>query len=105
MFGIFKSLKRSNSEEVANVVKNGAHLVDVRSHSEFASGSVKGAVNIPLNEIIHHLPTLKKQQNIVVFCRSGNRSNTAMNILKQNGIENVYNGGTWQNVRKMKEEQ
>lgn len=105
MFGIFKNLKGNQDEVVVNAVKEGAYLVDVRSPGEFASGSVKEAVNIPLDEIIHHIPALKKQQNIVVFCRSGSRSNMAMTILKQNGIQNVYNGGTWLNVRKMKEEQ
>jgi len=33
-----------------------------------------------------------------VFCRSGNRSGQAKMILEQNGIKNVVNGGTWQNV-------
>lgn len=102
MFGIFKNLIRNN-EEVISAVKNGAYLVDVRSHGEFASESVRGAVNIPLDEITNHLAALKKQQNIVVFCRSGSRSGMAKEILKQNGIQNVYNGGAWQNVRKMKE--
>jgi rhodanese-related sulfurtransferase len=40
------------------------------------------------------------KKNIVVFCRSGNRSGQAKVILENNGIKNVTNGGTWQDVNK-----
>jgi rhodanese-related sulfurtransferase len=40
----------------------------------------------------------KFKENIVVFCRSGNRSGQAKSILEQNGFVNVTNGGTWQDV-------
>ncbi len=73
-------------------------LVDVRQPTEFKSGSVKGAVNIPLGEVWERIKEFQNKENIVVFCRSGGRSSQAATILKQNGIENVTNGGTWQNV-------
>jgi len=73
-------------------------LVDVRSPEEFAQGSVKGAVNIPLGEIETRLAEFKDKNQIVVFCQSGNRSSQAMQILQQNSITNVVNGGGWQNV-------
>ena len=41
----------------------------------------------------------KDKKNIIVFCRSGNRSSMAKNLLEQNGIKNVVNGGTWENVK------
>lgn len=85
-------------------VKN-AFLVDVRTPEEFAEGSVKGAINIPLNEIGLRLTEFKDKQQIVVFCRSGNRSSQAEAILKQNGFSNVVNGGTWQMVDKMVKQQ
>jgi rhodanese-related sulfurtransferase len=73
-------------------------LVDVRQPEEFRTGSVKNAVNIPLGEVQKRINEFKNKENIVVFCRSGNRSGQATSILKQNDIENVTNGGTWQNV-------
>lgn len=82
-----------------------AFLVDVRTPEEFAEGSVKGAINIPLNEIGLRLTEFKDKQQIVVFCRSGNRSSQAEAILKQNGFSNVVNGGTWQMVDKMVKQQ
>lgn len=75
--------------------------VDVRTPQEFAEGTAPGAVNIPLNEIQQRINEFKGKEQIVVFCRSGNRSAQAEAILKQNGFTNVVNGGTWQSVSQM----
>lgn len=82
-----------------------AFLVDVRTPGEFAEGSAKGAVNIPLNEVAQRLAEFKGKQQIVVFCRTGNRSSQAEAILNENGFTNVVNGGTWQMVDKIVKEQ
>lgn len=73
-------------------------LVDVRTPTEFASGNVKGSVNIPLDTIPAQLAQFKNKKNIVVFCRSGGRSSQAKLFLEQNGFTNVVNGGTWDYV-------
>jgi rhodanese-related sulfurtransferase len=44
------------------------------------------------------LAKFKGKENIIVFCRSGNRSGQAKTILEQNGFKNVVNGGTWEEV-------
>lgn len=88
----------TDNSMLTEAIKEGAFLVDVRSAGEFASGSVKGAVNIPLDKIGSQLPKFKGKKNIVVFCRSGNRSGQAKSILEQKGFQNVINGGTWSNV-------
>lgn len=101
MFGIFKNMfAPTDNGELKEAIKNGAFLVDVRSPSEFSSGSVKGAVNIPVDRVESQLSKFKGKKQIVVFCRSGNRSGQAKRILERNGFKNVINGGTWQNVRK-----
>ena len=96
-----KLFAKTNSEELNTAINNGAFLVDVRTTQEFASGHVKGSVNIPLNKIESHLKELKSKKNMVVFCRSGNRSSQAKSILEKNGFTNVTNGGTWQNVNQI----
>lgn len=80
------------------IIEQGAFLVDVREPGEFAGGTAKGAVNIPLGSVATELTKFKGKENIVVFCRSGNRSGQAKTILEQNGFKNVINGGTWQEV-------
>jgi rhodanese-related sulfurtransferase len=98
MFGLFKNLFGANDAQLAEVIGEGAFLVDVRSKAEFAGGSVKGATNIPLDSIAGQLAKFKGKKNVVVFCASGMRSGQAKTILQQNGIENVFNGGGWRNV-------
>jgi rhodanese-related sulfurtransferase len=88
----------NSAADLAQLVKDGAFLVDVRTPGEFEDGSAKGAVNIPLDVLMQHLDKFKGKGHIVVFCRSGNRSGQAKQILEQNGFANVTNGGTWQNV-------
>ncbi len=100
--GLFSFLSggKKNSE-LANAIREGAFLVDVRSAAEFSGGSVKGAVNIPVDGLEKQLARFKGKKHIVVFCRSGMRSSAARNILHKNGFTNVINGGTWWKVEQL----
>lgn len=94
-----KTENTAGKESSLKSLKNqGALLLDVRTPEEFAAGSVKGAVNIPLNELEGRLAEVKNQKHIIVFCQSGNRSAKAAKILNDNGITNVTNGGGWRDV-------
>ena len=114
VFGLFISLssctsRNSNSEvsreEVKEIVKNPeTTLVDVRIPEQFSEKTVEGAMNIPLAKIEENLDFLRKKKNIVVFCNSGRQSSEAMEILKKNGITNVYNAKNVQNVNAIKKE-
>jgi phage shock protein E len=104
MFKLIKNLfTPTDNTRLSEVVNNPkTFLVDVRTPSEFSSGSVRGSVNIPLDKLPSQLGKFKGRENIVVFCRSGNRSAQAKHILEQNGFASVINGGTWQNVQQLK---
>lgn len=100
--GFFASLfQQKDNAPLAAAIKDGAFLVDVRTPAEFAAGSVKGAVNIPLDRVRQQLAQFKGKKHIVVFCRSGNRSGQAKAILEQNGFQQVWNGGTWAQVNNL----
>lgn len=98
--GFFDFLMGSSTsnEELTKLIQEGAMLVDVRSPGEFSTGSAKGAVNIPLDNVGNSLNKFKNKSHIIVFCRSGNRSGQAKSILERNGFTNVTNGGTWNQV-------
>lgn len=98
MMNIFKQLFASPSADIKDLVKEGAFLVDVRTAGEFNAEHVKGSVNIPLDRVLAEISKFKNKKNIIVFCRSGNRSGQAKSILEQNAIPNVVNGGTWDYV-------
>jgi phage shock protein E len=80
----------------AELVKNGATILDVRSKGEFAGGHIKGSVNISVDTLRNNLSKLKdKNKPIITCCASGMRSATAKSILQSNGYVNVHNGGGW----------
>mgnify|MGYP001214995141 FL=1 len=76
-------------------------IVDVRTSDEFTNSRVEGSVNIPLNLVPENIETLKKMQPLVLCCAAGVRSGQAMEFLKFNGLNQVYNGGSWQDVENM----
>jgi rhodanese-related sulfurtransferase len=97
--GLFQNLfGGGQTADLKSLIENGAFLVDVREPGEFATGTAKGAVNIPLGTVASQLAKFKGKENTIVFCRSGNRSGQAKTILEQNGFKNVVNGGTWEDV-------
>lgn len=79
-------------------LKHEPTLIDVRTPEEFATGSVPGAINIPLHVLEFRLPEIKDKKNIIVFCRSGARSYQASMIMQQHGMLDVVNGGPWDYV-------
>ena len=103
MLSFFKKLFGSgDNTELQNAINdNTTFLVDVRTSGEFRSGSVKGAVNIPLNTLQNNLGKFKNKKNVVVFCASGMRSSQAKAVLTRNGIPNVQNGGSWHKVQRL----
>lgn len=82
------------------LVKQGALLVDVRSKEEFDIISVDGAINIPLDVLPVNLKKFGNKDNlIIVFCASGNRSGIAKRALESLSYTNVHNGGGWHTLK------
>jgi phage shock protein E len=98
MLSLLKKILGLETADLSQLIKNGAIIVDVRSKGEFASGHVKGSINIPLEQIATNADKLKKHAHVIVCCRSGNRSGMAKRTLQSKGLNNVTNGGSWQNV-------
>ena len=86
--------------DIGALIANGAVIIDVRTTGEYASGHVKGSVNIPLNALPMQMAKLKKDKAIITCCASGMRSGSAKSILKSNGFAEVHNGGSWFNLKK-----
>jgi phage shock protein E len=100
MMNLFKSMfAKKETINLGTIIQDGAFLVDVRTPGEFSGSAIKGSVNIPLDKIASHISKFKDKKNIIVFCRSGNRSSQAKSILQRNGITNVINGGSVGNVK------
>ena len=68
-------------------------LIDVRTPEEFASGHIQNAVNISVETLPARLDEVPGGTPVVVYCRSGNRSASAAQILTENGYQQVYDLG------------
>ena len=92
-----EAVKRVPTKEVDyhGLVAEGAVLVDVRTQTDFARGSVPGAKNVPYEHLLQNLEAFgPKEQTIIVFCESGRRAEMARVILQQQGWGDVYNMGS-----------
>ncbi len=85
--------------DYADLVKQGAIILDVRSKGEYAGGHIKGSLNIPVDTLSNNLAKLNKNKPIITCCASGMRSASAKSILKSNGYSQVYNGGGWSSLQ------
>jgi phage shock protein E len=85
--------------DLAQLIQQGAIIVDVRSSAEFDAGHAKGSTNIPLDRIRMAAAALKKlNRPVITVCRTGNRSSVGRSMLAAAGIV-TYNGGAWTNLK------
>ncbi|HRY77613.1 MAG TPA: rhodanese-like domain-containing protein [Candidatus Izemoplasmatales bacterium] len=70
-------------------------LVDVRTLEEFAAGHIEGAILLPLASISAQASTVipDKKAIYIIYCRSGNRSAQAVDLLVEMGYETLYDMG------------
>ena len=93
--GFFQPVKSITPEEVRRVVKEkGAAdycLIDVRQPAEYAEGHLPGAKLIPLGELQARIDDIDTTRPVIVYCRSGNRSRSAVGLLNGAGRGDVFN--------------
>ncbi|MEW6178789.1 MAG: rhodanese-like domain-containing protein [Chloroflexota bacterium] len=75
--------------QAAQLREEGAFVLDVRQPEEWNEVHVPGATLIPLDQLASRINELPKDQEILVICRSGNRSQAGRDILLQAGFEKV----------------
>jgi len=81
-----------NVAEAWDLIAEKADLVilDVRTVSEYESGHLEGSINIPVEVLSGRLSELNPDDELLVYCRTGNRSTTAVGILRENDYDHVY---------------
>ena len=80
-------------EDVFNMLKDKDKyfLLDVRTPEEYEEGFIENSVLIPLSELEGRISEIPGDKPIIVYCRSGNRSAQAAEILIKNNFSQVYN--------------
>lgn len=96
--GLFSTLF-GKSADFAQLVKDGAIILDVRTPGEYAGGHIKGSKNFPLQSLQQNLSKITKDKVIITCCASGMRSGSAKSILLSSGFKEVHNGGGWMSLK------
>ncbi len=89
--GSITSITVQEAWERVKTPKTTAMIVDVRETWEFKQGHVRGARNIPLSQLGERLNEIPVDRDILLMCRSGNRSLQAAKFLQQQNVERVVN--------------
>lgn len=95
------SAEQASREKVAwQEINNGVLVIDVRSATEFATGHIENALNIPHDIAVKQFTALgiNKDRRVVLYCRSGNRSGKAIAALIKAGYTNLHNGGGYKGL-------
>ncbi|MBV6405100.1 MAG: Thiosulfate sulfurtransferase GlpE [Flavobacteriales bacterium] len=93
--GLRKRLLREvSAEEAARMVDEGATVLDIRSHREYESGHIPGALHIPVSDLLKHLPRIPRDRPVVTCNAEDALSATAAEILTAHGFQAV-DGGAW----------
>ena len=81
--------------EILVAIESQALIVDVRTPEEFADGHYPGAINIPHETILDGLNQLGVTADpaVILYCRSGNRSGQAEQVLQEKGFTEARNAG------------
>lgn len=75
-------------------------IIDVRTEDEFSRDGNPDFINIPLNEIEERIDEFKEMKKpIILCCRSGGRSEIAIELLKKYEIDDIYNGEVCKNIK------
>jgi phage shock protein E len=102
LFGCNAQAELSEAE-ARDYLKRGALVVDVRTIEEFQTKRLTNVINIPLDEVKTKFPTVvtNKGDVVLLHCRSGRRSSTAVGQLRTLGYTNVFNLGSFEQARKV----
>lgn len=87
---------------LTELLKNeNATLIDVREPYEFSYGHNQGAINIPLNQVLGRSEEIAQMSKpLILVCQSGNRSGMALSMLKAKGVDDIYNGGSVNDIER-----
>jgi phage shock protein E len=100
--GLLSFLGLGNNK-ITGAIQRGAVIIDVRPAYAFDQhGRVPGSINIPVDRIAINIERIKSMKRpVVICCAYGTDCANAARMLKEKGIKEVYNGGSWQSLLKI----
>lgn len=103
---VFVSCAQNGFTEEEIVIDQNSTVIDVRTEQEYNAGHLKNSINIPYGEIKDTIGehVHDKNEKIIVYCRSGRRSDIAKKTLDEMGYTNVINAGAYEKLKKNEQE-
>lgn len=87
---------------IRQALREGGVVIDLRTANEFDQGHIPRSLNIPVDRIRVNTRRIRElNRPIILCCANGIHCWEAATILREAGIERVYNGGSWESVLKM----
>jgi rhodanese-related sulfurtransferase len=74
-------------KRVAELIADGAELIDVRRDYEWEGGRIEDARHIEVNELVAEAESIPKDRPVIFYCRSGNRSGMAAAAFREAGYD------------------
>jgi phage shock protein E len=71
--------------------RDDVYLLDVREQWEYDEGHIPGITLLPMGEVPNRMDEIPTDKEVIVTCRTGNRSGQVTEFLRQNGFDNVHN--------------
>ncbi|NOX61934.1 MAG: rhodanese-like domain-containing protein [Chloroflexi bacterium] len=95
MFKLFRRETPTNNQlspdEAKKRIDAGAVLIDVREPDEYAQVRIPGSRLIPMSELQQRLNEIPRDREVILYCRSGNRSGQVLRFLARQGYDQVFN--------------
>ena len=85
----YTSLKTGEALELIRSTKD-ITIIDVRDREEFRKNHLKGARNIPLDQLEKRKGTLSRDKPVILYCQNGGKSARAIRILELAGFKQLY---------------
>ena len=86
-------MQKYNCNFIEEKMSEGGQLIDVRSPVEFSQGALDGAINMPVSNFQTLIDDIDNSKPVLLYCRSGARSEMVKKYLEQLGFNQVHNIG------------
>jgi len=98
---LFSILGLGNAK-LKEALRRGAIVIDIRTAAEFDREKVSDSINIPIDRININLRRIVQMNRPIIICSNSDSENErVIDVLKANGVREIYNGGNWTKMWRM----
>jgi phage shock protein E len=97
-----RSILGLGNGKLKEALRRGAIVIDIRTAAEFDRGKVRDSINIPVDRININIKRIVQMKRPIVICSNSDTENErVIDVLKANGVTEIYNGGSWTKIWRM----